>query len=159
MLKILWIILLLIVTNQSYAKSKCEFEMKQYKSIQSLLRHKSTEYLRKLEHEKHNEYQNCRKRKNKKNKSGETIATYKKQSQTSKKYYSNKPVKDPFSNSTINIKIKSKFKGEKQDGWLKYYKTPPGCKNPKEIATFSKCLNHKNVEAKNFSIVWASRGL
>ena len=158
MIKKLWIILLLVVSTQAYSKSKCEFEWNQYKSIQSLLKQKSTEYLRKIEHEKHNEYQNCRKGKNKKSKS---------KSNTNNKYYSkqsNRKAKSHNSNySRKSVKhtgsINGKFKGKKQESWLEYYKTPQECKNPKEIATFSKCVSHRNNEARNFNIVWASRDL
>jgi hypothetical protein len=133
MLKILWMTFLLIVTNQSHAKSKCEFEWKQFKSIQSLLRQKSTEYLRRIEHEKHNEYQNCRK--------GKTNKTYR----SSRTQNSNQ------------IKLENIYSGKKQKAWLKYYRTPQNCKSTKSEKKFKRCLEKRNDKASHFERVWSSK--
>jgi len=155
MLKILWIISLLVVSNQVYAKSKCELEWNALKTVQSQLRHKSSEYLRKKEHQKHNKYQNCRKGRKKKSKSYKTITTYKKQTKTYKKYYSNQYARNSFSNSPV--KMKSKFKGEKQDAWIQYYKTPKECFKPESISKFSKCVDYRNDKAKEFDAAWKNK--
>ncbi len=46
MLKILTTIVLLITSNHTVAGSKCQYEWDALKSIQSKLRHRTTEYLR-----------------------------------------------------------------------------------------------------------------
>ena len=148
MLKILWIIFLLIVSNQVYAKSKCELEWKSLKAVQSQLRHKSSEYLREIEHKKHNEYQNCRKGKNKKSNTYQTKKTYK----TQTKYYSNQYARNTFKNSPI--KMKAKFKGVKQEAWLEQYETPKDCIKPKSTAKFASCLNSRDIKAEEFDIEW-----
>jgi hypothetical protein len=58
MLKILWIISLLIVSNQIFAKSKCEREWEALEYVQSQLRNRGAEPLIIKEHQK------CRKGKN-----------------------------------------------------------------------------------------------
>lgn len=133
MIKKLWIIFLIVVSNQAYSKSKCEFEWKQYKSIQSLLRQKSTEYLRKIEHEKHNEYQNCRK------------------SKTNKTYRSSR------AQNSNQIKLENIYSGKKQKAWLKYYRTPQSCKSTKNEKKFKRCLEKRNDKASHFERVWSSK--
>lgn len=151
MLKTLWIIFFLIVTNQSHAKSKCEFEWKQLKSIQSLLRQKSTEYLRKKEHEKHNEYQNCRKNKNNSKSSQNTKNNYSDNLQ----YYASQYKRNTFKNSPIQMK--AKFKGEKQEAWIQSYITPKDCIKPKKISKFASCLSNRDIAAEKFNIQWNNK--
>jgi hypothetical protein len=150
MLKILITIGLLIVSNQTFAKSKCELEWNALKSVQSQLRHKSTEYLRKKEHKKHDEYQKCRKGKSKKSKSYKTKNN---QKTTHKKYsYTNYPTKS----ITNKLSLKGKFKDEKQDAWIQYYEKPKECILPESIKIFSKCLSNRDDEAKKFDKEWTA---
>jgi hypothetical protein len=150
MLKTLMTIGLLIVSNQIFAKSKCESEWNALKNVQSQLRHKSTEYLRKKEHRKHDEYQKCRKGKNKKSKSYKTTSN---QKTAYKKYsYSNYPTK----NITNKVSLKGKFKDEKQDAWIQYYDKPKECILPKNIQVFSRCLSKRDEEAKKFDMEWTA---
>ena len=152
MLRILIVITLLVISNQSLAKSKCEKEWDALKAVQAQLRHKSTEYLRNKERIRHTEYQNCRKGKSKKSSNGNSVkTTYKPQ----KKYYSNKKVRNSFGNSKVNIK--SKFTGEKQEAWLAFYKTPKECIAPKTTTKFAKCINDRNLAAKHFTNNWDNR--
>lgn len=151
MLKILWIIFLLIVTNQSNAKSKCEFEWNSLKAVQSQLRHKSTDYLRKKEHKKHTEYQNCRKGRNNKSKNYEPKNEY----STQRNYYSNQYARNSFKNSPVQMK--AKFKGDKQEAWMGYYTTPKDCIKPKKISKFASCLQYRDMKAEEFDILWNER--
>ena len=150
MLKILIIICLLIVSNQTFAKSKCELEWNALKSVQSQLRHKSTEYLRKKEHKKHDEYQKCRKSQSKKSKSYKTTSN--KNTTYNNHSYSNYPTK----NITNTISLKGKFKDEKQDAWIQYYDKPKECLFPKNIQEFSKCLSYRDEAAKKFDMEWTA---
>jgi len=157
MLKILWIVLFLITSNQSYAKSKCEKEWKALKGVQAHLRYKTSEYLRKEEHRRHEIYQKCRSKRNNessssKSKSKKSKIIYSKKPTTQKKYSPKKYVKKSFGKSTV--KIKGKFKGDKQNEWIKHYKTPKECIRPKSTSQFASCLNKRNVEAEKFSINW-----
>ncbi|XPF94276.1 hypothetical protein ACM9HF_20045 [Colwellia sp. RE-S-Sl-9] len=152
MLKTLWIILFLIITNKSYAKSKCEVELNELQHIQSLLRHKTSEYLRDKEHKAHEKYQICRSRKNNQSSNNKSKKIYSKKTTTKKKYYPNQYVKKSFGKSTV--KIKGKFKGDKQNAWIEYYKTPKECIKPKSTSQFASCLNKRNVEAERFSTEW-----
>ena len=154
MLKILIIIALLIVSNQSIAKSKCEREWNALKNIQSQLRHKSTEYLRNKEHIKHNEYQTCRKGKKKKSKSYKAKSNYQNQKTT---YNKNSYPKYLNKNITNSVSLKGKFKDEKQDAWIQYYDKPKECISPKTIPEFSRCLSNRDEEAKKFDMEWNSK--
>ncbi len=153
MLKILITIGLLIMSNQVFAKSKCEQEWKALKSVQSQLRHKSTEYLRKKEHKKHDEYQNCRKAKKNKSKSSKTKNSHKSQT-IYKKYNSPKSLN---TNITNTVALKGKFSDEKQDAWIQYYDKPKECILPKNIQVFSRCLSERDEEAKKFDMEWNSK--
>jgi hypothetical protein len=112
MLKILITTSLLIVSNQTFAKSKCEREWNAFKSVQAELRHRSSEYLRDKEHRTHNQYQDCRKGKNKKSKSHKITNNQK----TTYKKYSD--INYPTKNITNTVSLKGKFKDEKQDAWI-----------------------------------------
>lgn len=151
MLKILITIGLLIVSNQTFANSKCEREWNDLKSIQTQMRHKSTEYLRNKERDKHKEYQNCRKGKKKKSKKYKTKANYNKQStnNTYRKYTSN--------TITNTVSLKGKFNGDKQDAWVKYYDKPQECVEPKDISQFSRCLKYRDEKARDFDREWNSK--
>lgn len=152
MLRIIIAIILLIISIQSPAKSKCELEWNALKAVQAQLRNKSTEYLRNKERKKHTEYQNCRKGKSKKNSNKHVIKnTYNPQ----KKYYSNRKIRNSFGNSKVNIK--SKFTGEKQQAWLAFYKTPKECISPKTTTKFAKCINDRNLAAEHFSNNWDNK--
>ena len=160
MIKSIILIFVIIASNKSYAKSKCELEWNALKAVQAQLKQKSYEWLRKKEHEKHNEYQNCRK-----GKTNKLITDLKKEKISPKK---NKQIKKYMpkteysrNNNKYSGEIKGKFKGEKQDAWIKYYNKyrPIKCKTPKSIQIFSQCVKHKNNEAKNFNLVWATKDL
>ena len=151
MLKILITIGLLIVSNQTFAKSKCEREWNDLKNVQSEMRHRSTERLRDEEHYRHNEYQNCRKGKNKKSKTYKTKTKHKKTAYKKHSYatYSTK-------NITNTVSLKGKFKDEKQDAWIQYYDKPKECLFPKNIQEFSKCLSYRDEAAKKFDMEWTA---
>lgn len=151
MLKILVTIILLITSNQTIAKSKCELEWNALKAVQSQLRQKSTEYLRDKERIKHKEYQNCRKGKKKKSKTYKTETNHKK---TKTKYKKNSYQKYSAKNIKYSGSIKGKFKGEKQKAWLNHYKTPRECISPKNISKFSRCLKYRDEEAEKFTVQW-----
>lgn len=151
MLKILLIIGLLTVSNQTFAKSKCEREWNDLKSIQTQMRHRSTEYLRNKEREKHKEYQDCRKGKKKKSKKYKRKANYNNQStnNTYRKYTSN--------TITNTVSLKGKFSGDKQDAWVQYYDKPQECIKPKDISQFSRCLKYRDEKAIDFDREWNSK--
>lgn len=150
MLKILIIISVLIVSNQTFAKSKCEREWNALKSVQAELRHKSSEYLRDKEHRTHNQYQDCRKGKDKKSKNHKTKSN---QKTTYKKY---SYAKYSTNNITNTVSLKGKFKDEKQDAWIQYYDKPKDCLFPESIKEFSKCLSYRDEEAKKFDMKWTA---
>lgn len=150
MLKILITISLLIVSNQAFAKSKCEREWNDLKNVQSQMRHKSTERLRDEEHYRHNEYQKCRKAKEKKTKSYKTNAKYKKAI-----YQKHSYAKNSTKNLTNRVSLKGKFKEEKQDAWIQFYDKPKECILPESIQVFSKCLSDRDEEAKKFDMKWS----
>jgi type II secretory pathway component PulL len=148
LIKVISISILLILSNKVYSTSICEREWNALKSIQSQLRHKSNEYLRRMEHEKHTKYQNCRKNKNQKSKK------IKKSNNSTqyKRFYTYRETKNPFENSPV--KMKTKFKGKKQEEWNKYYVTPEDCIKPKTTSQFASCLNDRDREAKRFTELW-----
>ncbi|MEY8216273.1 MAG: hypothetical protein RPR97_17530 [Colwellia sp.] len=154
MLKILITIALLIVSNQASAISKCEREWNDLKSIQSQMRHRSTEYLRDKERDKHKEYQSCRKDKNKKSKSYKTKTKHKNPKTT---YKSHSYPRYSSNNIKYSGSIKGKFKGEKQKAWLKHYRTPQECISPKNISKFSRCLSYRDEEAEKFTVQWNNK--
>ena len=156
MIKILIIIMLLVISNQSYGKSKCQPEWNALKAVQSQLRNKSTEYLRKKEHKKHSEYQSCRKGKNQKSTSYKKKKSYYKTSNHTQK--NSKVKKYKYSKSITNkVTLKSKFSGKKQKAWLKHYRIPQDCKNPKSSSKFARCLEQRDRKAEHFEIVWRSK--
>lgn len=155
MLKILVAISLLIVSNQTIAKSKCEREWNALKSVQSKLRHKSTEYLRNKEHRKHKKYQDCRKGKTKSSKKSRTKTYSSTPKNTYKKHYPNYYVRNTFNSSSVNVK--AKFKGEKQNEWMQYYVIPKECISPKSTSKFARCLAERDKEAEEFSKKWEAR--
>ena len=152
MLRMIWIIPLLVITNQSYAKSKCELEWNELKAVQAQLRIKSVEYLRTKEREKHIKYQICRKSKNNTAKNNTLKTTYSKKITTQKSYTTKKYVAKSFGNS--QVVVKGKFIGDKQVAWLKYYKTPAECKKPKSTSVFARCLSYRDSQAEKFNILW-----
>jgi len=156
MLKMLIIITLLIASNQSIAKSKCEKEWNALKSVQSQLRNKSTEYLRNKEHTKHSEYQNCRKNKSKESNNEKTKTKYVKPSYVKPNYVKKSSI-STTKNITNNISLKGKFEDEKQDAWIQYYDKPQECISPKKVQEFSKCLNHRDDAAKKFNVMWGNK--
>ena len=122
------LITLVLFSNQTFAKSKCQYEWNSLKKVQDQLRQKSTERLRKKEHKKHNEYQNCRKGKNK---SARKTAS--------------------------KVNLENLFYGKKQKQWLKYYKTPQSCKNPKTERKLKECIKQRDKKAYHFERVWNSK--
>ena len=171
MLKILITIGLLIVSNQTFAKSKCEREWNDLKSIQSQMRHRSTEYLRDEERDKHKEYQDCRKGKNKKPISHKTKTTYKTHKTTDTKNshitypdiksYRTKTKYTNFNYSKNSLKKqkprKNQFRGEKLEAWLSHFKTPQVCMAPKEMSQFAKCVSYRKEEKEKFNIEWTAK--
>lgn len=151
MLKILITISLLIVSNQTFAKSKCEREWNDLKSVQSQMRHRSTEYLRDQERYRHKEYQDCRKGKDKKSKTYKTKTKHKKTSYKKHSYVKYSP-----KNITNTVSLQGKFKDEKQDAWIQYYDKPKECILPKNIQVFSRCLSERDEEAKKFDMEWTA---
>ena len=158
MFKYLILPFLVIFSTSSYAKrTDCITEKKQLQNIQKIMKKgykpRLGEYYRKIEREKHDAYQICRRNKN--NSSKKTnVKNHKKQ--TKKNYSSlnksrnyNRPL---VSRGTINIK--GKFKGEKQSAWLRHYKTPKNCLTPKTIPEFAKCLSIRDKAAEKFDILW-----
>lgn len=57
---------------------------------------------------------------------------------------------------TDNVTIKSKFKGKKQNEWLKFYQKNmiDECIEPKTTSLFSKCIEYRNQASKYFEMLW-----
>lgn len=142
----------MLISTHSEAKSKCEFEWNALKSVQSQLRHQSTEYLRDKERVKHQKYQDCRKGKNKTSTKVKAKKTYRYYAKNNNSYYKN--TRNSFNNSPVTMK--TKFKGEKQEAWLEYYRTPPECIKPKKTSVFATCLANRDEIAIKFDEIWES---
>lgn len=151
MIKIVLIFILFTISLPSYSASKCQEEWDYLKKVQAQLRYKSTEYWRKKEHEAHNIYQNCRKGKNKKTTSRSSQIEIYKNKKSKIKFKKYKKVGNPIAT------VKGFYTGEKQNAWIKYYKTPKECKNPKTTSKFAKCLEHKRETSKEFDIIWKEK--
>ncbi len=156
MFKYLLPLLLVFISNIVFAeKPTCDYEMSQLKKVQAIMKKGGYgEYIRDRERELHAKYQTCRENKNKyteksvvKNKSQKT------KQYIQKKKSSYKPSKYKKGKTTANIK--GRYQGLKQDGWIKYYKTPKECFKPKSSSSFAKCLNHRYEESKKFDVIWA----
>ena len=119
------LIVLVLLSNQTFAKSKCQYEWNSLKKVQDQLRKNSTQQLRNKEHR---EYQNCRKGKTK----------------TARK--------------TVNkINLEKLYSGKKQKQWLKYYRTPQNCKNPKTERHLKECIKQRDKKAYHFERIWNSK--
>ncbi|MBU2925033.1 hypothetical protein KO509_09840 [Colwellia sp. C2M11] len=55
----------------------------------------------------------------------------------------------PFQSSGA-IVIKSKYQGDKQQAWLKYYQQPEGCIKPTNLSVFAACIEDKQAQRGNF---------
>ena len=154
MFKYLLPLFLVFISNAVIAeKPTCDYEMSQLKKIQAKMKKGGYgEYIRDRERELHTKYQNCRENKNKyteksvvKNKKTKQYTQEKKSSYKSSKY--------KIGQATANVQ--GRYQGLKQDGWIRYYKTPKECFKPKSSSAFAKCLNHRDEEAKKFDVIWA----
>lgn len=143
-------IVIVLFSSSTFAKSKCQNEWDALKSVQSQLKHKSTEWLRDKERKKHTEYQDCRRGKIKSiNSNNQTKYSEKRSSQPYKTKRIIKTKKSNFSGG-----IKGLFTGEKQNAWIRYYKKPKECIRPKTTKWFAKCLNIRDIEAQKFDVLW-----
>ncbi|MCJ8318737.1 MAG: hypothetical protein MJK12_03835 [Colwellia sp.] len=149
MIRIIFIVLL-IISNQTFAKSKCQKEWDSLKSIQALMRQRSTEYYRQEEHKRHDIYQNCRKKKNNNQVKEKKSYTTK----NKKNYITNKSYTGKQASYTRDIHLKGLFTGKKQDAWIQHYERPKECINPKSTPEFATCLQHRDDEAIRFGDKW-----
>lgn len=159
MLKYLIPPLLVFVSNIAFAKkSNCDYEMSQLKNIQTMMRKGNyNERTRDIERKLHTKYQNCRKNKNKlSNSNTDHHKTNEQKKPSNKEKIQNYSYPKENWTSTLT-NIKGRYQGLKQDGWIKYYKTPNNCFRPKSTAAFAKCLNNRDVEAKKFDAIWAKK--
>jgi len=122
------LLLLIIISYPSFAKSKCQFEWDALKKVQAQLRHKSSQRLRDLEHKKHSKYQSCRK--------GKT--------QTAR-------------NTIQKVNLENLYHGKKKKAWKKYYKTPQYCKKPSTEKKLKECIRQRDKKAYHFERVWNSK--
>lgn len=140
------------------ASTKCPAEQQELKAVQKQMKEYGvTEYLRTKERRAFIVYDNCRKGKNrkkdKKNKLNNEIKTD--TNKNAYKYRSNSKFvrKGEF---TSSVKFRSKFKGQKQEEWLEFYRIhrPKECAKPSSTVQFSKCVEYRNKAAKYFERLW-----
>lgn len=159
MIKIISLFTFILFSTDSFSASKCENQWQALKSVQTQLRHKSTEFLRKQEHEKHTDYQNCRKNKNANNSKTKTTKNSTVQSSNKRpSHILNKRINRQLVGNKA-ITIKGYFEGEKQNQWLKFYQRPKYCHSPKSTQVFAKCMQHKEEEAIKFEQKWQEQHL
>jgi hypothetical protein len=161
MFKYLLPLLFVFISNAVIAeKPTCDYEMSQLKRIQAIMKKGGYgEYTRDKERKLHTKYQNCRKNRNKYTEN--SVVKPKNRTSHTKEQELYKPeVKKVYKSSKYKIgkataNVKGRYQGHKQDGWIKYYKTPKQCFKPKSSSAFAKCLNHRDEEAKKFDVIWA----
>jgi len=151
-------LLLIFVSNTVLAKKiNCDYEMSQLKSVQARMKQGNYgEKTRDIERKLHTKYQICRKNKNSPS-SSNSKAKHLKVNDQKKSYNKSKaqpPIYPKQLGSPALLNIKGRYEGRKQNGWIQYYKTPKDCFRPKSTATFAKCLNNRDEEAKKFDIIW-----
>ena len=149
-MKIIVVLIFMLCSIPSNAATKCKAEWDSLKSVQSQLRHQSTEGLRQKEHQKHNEYQACRKRKAK---SFKAEVFNKKINRD----LNQRPRKQKVIHYSGNLK--GRYKGEKQNAWTLHYKTPKECIKPKSVQAFAVCINHRDAASKIFDKHWENINL
>ncbi|MBA6262152.1 hypothetical protein [Colwellia sp. Bg11-12] len=163
MLKFLLPLLLIFISNTTLAKKPtCDFEMSQLKRIQEKMKKGGYgERTRDKERELHKKYQDCRINKNKYTENIEIKNQNKiEYTQKQKLYKSEKNSvyrSSKYKKGKATANVKGRYQGLKQDGWIKYYKTPKHCFRPKNTSVFAKCLNHRDTEAKKFDVIWAKK--
>ena len=149
--KLLTMILLLVISNELFAQSKCQDEWSDLKNAQNVSRQSSNEWTRNWEKRAFNEYNKCIKRKNNSQK-------YRQKSSYNKNRNLNESYTVYFDRefTTKPIEVKARYTGEKQDAWLKYYrsKKTDECKNPKSTKLFAKCLEEREKLAVKFDMNW-----
>ena len=145
-------------SQPSFAGSKCQLEWDALKSVQSQLRHKSSQWLRNQEHERHRKYQDCRKAKNNKSTKTKKYIRHNTKSivQYNKPTHQNRtPMRYQKNRSTIStVSVKGLFTGKKQQAWLEYYRPTQKCIKPKSTQQFSQCLKVREDEANKFHTLW-----
>lgn len=146
----------------AFAKSICELERSRLQKIQSAMKHgmkpQVMEHYRDIERKRHSEYQVCRQFKNNQN-LNHVVANKKHKPKKTKikkktKLFKKKSYPRALVNSRHAVVIKGRYKGDKQNYWLKFYTPPYECIKPKSTSQFASCMNHRNKVAKEFDLVW-----
>lgn len=145
-------VFLLLWFNTAYAK-KCQSEYDKFSRIQ--LQQKQAHSAQKSiklhqkEQSAWKRWQDCKKGKKAKKKSKKKKN---KQRNTHNTTQSMKLVLQPSGSAFATRKavvIKGKYRGEKQQAWLQYYKMPKACKKPATTQKFAACLENKEQQQKN----------
>ncbi|MBO9490832.1 hypothetical protein J7384_10735 [Endozoicomonas sp. G2_1] len=157
MKKLITLFIFLIVSNQTFGKSKCQDEWNDLKSAQALSRQSSSEATRNWEKHVFKIYNACIKNKNKEpvSKSVEKQVNKKTTSNKTKKLLKPKKYyKRELSNQPIEMK--ARYYDGRQNDWLKYYRAhkSPQCKKPKSTKLFAKCIEERDKLSIEFERHW-----
>lgn len=162
MKKVITIFLLLILSNQVFAKSKCQREWDDLKNVQRVMKNghgaQRMEQLRNIEKTYFRKYENCKKGKNKQISKDKSVKKRVNKQTTSiktkklvqpKKYYKRELSSQP-------IEMKARYYDGRQNDWLKYYRAhkSPECKKPKSTKLFAKCIEERDKLSIEFERHW-----
>ncbi|WP_236559738.1 hypothetical protein [Colwellia sp. 20A7] len=142
------------------AKKHCDPLLEKLHHIQSLQRIpysvKEGISLRKREDTARKRWWQCEKGSSKKKIKQTKKVTKNKNSTLSSKLNDASEIKNKGANVATSFKssnaiiIKSKYQGDKQQAWLKYYQQPDKCIKPKSLPAFAACIENKQAQRESF---------
>lgn len=154
---VLIVIVFFVFPTVATAKTSCKPLLEKLHNIQALQRSGYSNNkgisLRKREDKARDKWWQCENGNSKTKKESKEKAN--KKSTTSDTIYSKRVKRKeinagtPFETSNA-IVIKSKYQGEKNQAWLKFYQQPNKCSRPKNLPEFAFCSENKQTQRADF---------